>query len=208
MIQVYGNARTELGTNQKLLLGFKKVTVASGQREQITIAIDVAILERYDVVAKKNVLNEKEITLEIGFSAADKAALKQKVRIDGPKWRESRLFDETFDVLAFDDYQSMTIDSLKDEGSLVQIKENGYLKYCQMIVAKNGVQLAIKATQPGTLTISDDLVQTNIIARFSYQAGAEFQTVFSEITNSEKCCDWVIQATSAVTLRQMQPKTR
>ncbi|MCQ2476484.1 MAG: glycoside hydrolase family 3 C-terminal domain-containing protein [Clostridia bacterium] len=77
VIQVYAGAKGDHPV--KLLKGFKKVLVAAGESQRVTLSIPLSRLAFYDP-ATKSTYNEKKYTLYIGQDAED--AMKKKTEIE------------------------------------------------------------------------------------------------------------------------------
>lgn len=77
VIQVYAGAEGDHPV--KLLKGFKKVLVAAGESQRVTLSIPLSRLAFYDP-ATKSTYNEKKYTLYIGQDAED--AMKKKTEIE------------------------------------------------------------------------------------------------------------------------------
>lgn len=77
VIQVYAGAEGDHPV--KLLKGFKKVLVAAGESQKVTLSIPLSRLAFYDP-ATKSTYNEKKYTLYVGQDAED--AMKKKTEIE------------------------------------------------------------------------------------------------------------------------------
>ena len=77
VIQVYAGAEGDHPV--KLLKGFKKVLVAAGESQRVTLSIPLSRLAFYDP-ATKSTYNEKKYTLYVGQDAED--AMKKKTEIE------------------------------------------------------------------------------------------------------------------------------